>query len=175
MNVIFFQSEKATNKSLEGIDYVARKLLDYQIIGDSPSHVTSGLMTLTVSRQCPRDISDAALNSGLVVFRIPSELKHVKLDGFDVVNTKVCLFQVKRLQISESPVNCCKMPRETFNSGSLWQALRKLPIVLECYSIGFFFCLRWLACRKAPLFQAVLSPWIHQSRLWSSWKPRERK
>lgn len=138
MNVIFFQSEKATNKSLEGIDYVARKLLDYQIIGDSPSHVTSGLMTLTVSRQCPSDISDAALNSGLVVFRIPSELKHVKLDGFDVVNTKVCLFQVKRLQISESLVNCCKMPRETFNSGSLWQALRKLPIVLECYSIAFF-------------------------------------
>lgn len=62
-------------------------------------------MTLTVSRQSPSDIRDAALKSGMVVFRIPSEVKNVKLAGFDVVNTKVCLLQVKRLQISESPVN----------------------------------------------------------------------
>lgn len=66
-------------------------------MGDSPSHVTTGLMTLTVSRQSPRDIGDAASKSGQVVFRIPSEVKNVKLEGLDAVNIKVCLFQVKRL------------------------------------------------------------------------------
>ena len=86
-----FQSEKATNKSLEGIDYAAHKLLNYKLRGDSPSHVTSGLMTLTVTRQSPKDITSAALNGGKVNFQIPSEVKNVKLGQVAVVNTKVKL------------------------------------------------------------------------------------
>ncbi|XP_068716630.1 polycystin-1-like protein 2 [Montipora capricornis] len=83
------KSEKATNKSLEGIDYAAHKLLNYKLRGDSPSHVTSGLMTLTVTRQSPRDITNAALNGEKVNFQIPSEVKNVKLGQVAVVNTKV--------------------------------------------------------------------------------------
>ena len=51
--------------------------------------MTSGLMTLTLTRQSPTDIGEAALDGGKVTFQIPSEVKKDKLGQKDVVNTKV--------------------------------------------------------------------------------------
>lgn len=46
-------------------------------------------MTLTLTRQSPADIGEAALDGGEVTFQIPSEVKKDKLGQKDVVNTKV--------------------------------------------------------------------------------------
>ena len=51
--------------------------------------MTSGLMTLTLTRQSPTDIGEAALDGGEVTFQIPSEVKKDKIGKKDVVNTKV--------------------------------------------------------------------------------------
>jgi len=74
---------------LEGVNYAAQKLLDYQRKGDPPSHVTSSLMTLKVTRQSPSDIEDAALDGGEVTFQLPPRVKKDKLNHLDAVNTKV--------------------------------------------------------------------------------------
>ncbi|PFX17783.1 Polycystic kidney disease protein 1-like 2 [Stylophora pistillata] len=81
--------EQATTKSLKGINYAAQKLLDYQRNGDPPNHVSSSLMKMTLTRQSPSDINDAALNGGVVTFKIPEELKKDRLGAFNTVNTKV--------------------------------------------------------------------------------------
>ncbi|XP_020607936.1 LOW QUALITY PROTEIN: polycystic kidney disease protein 1-like 2 [Orbicella faveolata] len=81
--------EKATNKSLEGVKYAAQKILDYQRKGDPPSHVTSGLMKLTLARQSPSDIDNATLDGGEVTFQFPWNVTIDKLKQFDTVNTKV--------------------------------------------------------------------------------------
>lgn len=65
--------------------------MDYQRKGDPPSHVSSSLMKLTLTRQSPSDINDAALNGGEVTFQIPHEVKKDKLSSFNAVNTKVSL------------------------------------------------------------------------------------
>ena len=74
---------------MEGVNYAAQKILDYQRKGDPPSHVTSGLMKLTLTRQSPSDIDGAALDGGEVTFQFPPEVKKEKLLKFDTVNTKV--------------------------------------------------------------------------------------
>ena len=84
-----FQCEQATTKSLKGVNYAAQKLLDYQRNGDPPNHVSSSLMKMTLTRQSPSDINDAALNGGVVTFKIPEELKKDRLGAFNTVNTKV--------------------------------------------------------------------------------------
>ncbi len=76
---------------MEGVNYAAQKILDYQRKGDPPSHVTSGLMKFTLTRQFPSDIDDAALDGGEVTFQCPREVKKDKLEQFDTVNTKVSL------------------------------------------------------------------------------------
>ena len=80
----------ATNKSLEGVNYAAQKILDYQRKGDPPSHVTSGLMKLMLARQSPSDIDNATLVGGEVTFQFPRNVTIDKLKQFDTVNTKVC-------------------------------------------------------------------------------------
>ena len=77
---------------MEGINYAAQKILDYQRKGEPPSHVNSGLMKLTLTRQSPNDIDDAALDGGEVIFQIPPEVKKDNLGAFDAVNTKVRFF-----------------------------------------------------------------------------------
>ena len=76
---------------MEGVNYAAQKILDYQRKGDPPSHVTSGLMTLTLARQSPSDIDNATLVGGEVTFQFPRNATIDKLKEFDTVNTKVCL------------------------------------------------------------------------------------
>lgn len=87
---------------MEGINYAAQKILDYQRKDDPPSHVNSGLMKLTLTRQSPNDIDDAALDGGEVTFQIPSEVKKDNLGAFDAVNTKVRFQTFKRSDIHPS-------------------------------------------------------------------------
>lgn len=74
---------------MEGVNYAAQKILDYQRKGAPPSHVISGLMKLTLTHQSSSDINDAALDGGEVTFHFPPEVKKGKLEQSDTVNTKV--------------------------------------------------------------------------------------
>lgn len=65
--------------------------MDYQRKGDPPSHVTSGLMKLTLARQSPSDIDNATLDGGEVIFQFPRNVTKDRLKQFDTVNTKVSL------------------------------------------------------------------------------------
>ena len=44
---------------------------------------------MTVRRQSPSEIDDAALDGGEVTFQLPPEVKKEKLEQLDAVNTKV--------------------------------------------------------------------------------------
>lgn len=46
-------------------------------------------MTMTVRRQSPSEIDDAALDGGEVTFQLPPEVKKEKLEQLDAVDTKV--------------------------------------------------------------------------------------